>query len=1223
MLARLLSAYLPMDRLQTLANGGVLPDRTSGAALFADLSGFTQLTNSLARELGPQRGAEELTRHLNAIYTALIEEVHHYRGTVIAFSGDAITCWFDGDVGARATACALHMQQAMGQFAAVHTPGGSVISLAMKVAVAAGPTRRFQVGDPTIQLMDTLAGATLERLLAAEHLANKGEVVVSSEVAAALGPILEVQEWRTDEHGLRFATVRAFRARIPPQPWPDVPFALLEHAQLQPWLLPPVHARLEAGQDVFLAELRHAVVLFVSFSGLDFDGDDAAGNKLDAYLRWAQGVVARYEGALLQLTIGDKGAYFYCSFGAPLAHEDDAARALQAALLLCQPPATLDYIREVKIGVSQGRLRTGAYGGVTRRTYGVLGDEVNVAARLMQAAPPGQIYVRDLVHGAATNRFIWEALPPLQVKGRSDTLAAYRLLSLGERTIHHLQSAIYGLPMVGRNAELTLIGQLIAQTLNGQGQVVALMAEAGMGKSRLLAECVRLARDNGLRIYSGECQSYGTNDSYLVWENIWQSFFGLDAAMPLVDQIARLEAQLSAFDPSLLPRLPLLGAVLGLLIPDNDLTSSLDVQTRKRSLEALLVRCVRARAQYQPLMLVLDDAQWMDPLSYDLLEAIVQGIVDDQVLVIGALRPPDAAHLVAARIDELPHVTTLNLRELSPREVAELVILKQVHLGSEYELADEVVRQIVERTQGNPFYVEELLNYLHSQGIVPTSAQEFDQLDLPTSLSSLILSRIDQLSESQKTTLKVASVIGRLFRAGWLVGIYPELGDYDRIQADLETLSRLDLTAQDAPEAELTYLFKHILTHGVAYESLPYETRAWLHGKLGAYIEQHYAENQLFVDLLAFHYDRSPNEAKRREYLQRAGEAAQASYANAVAIDYFTRLLPLLPVAEQLPILLRMAKVYELVGKWNEVAMLCQQVLALAERLGDRGALAQAQLAMGNYFSRKGEYVAAAEWLDKAQEGFAALGDSTGRGQVLHAQGNLAYRQGEFMVATAHWQASLELRRVGGDLSGVATLLNNLGAGAQSQGDYTSAERYYAQSLELARQLNDRLTAARALNNWGMIDRDQANFAAARTRLNESLSLRREVGDRWGVANGLQNLGQIAHEEGEYATAHALFEESLLINRELGDLGAIAHLLEDFAYLAAAQDLLPRALQLLGAATSLRKSTGALRGAAEQQRFEQRRTTIESALGPDSAELNWEVGRAMSLTTALTLASEK
>ena len=192
-----LAAFIPIDRRHALATGADLPARSEGAALFADISGFTPLTESLVRALGPQRGAEELTHYLNTVYDTLIAELHQCGGTVIGFSGDAITCWLDGDDGRRAVACGLGMQHAMAQFAAIPAPNGDVVSLSVKTAVAAGPARRFVVGDPEIQLIDVLAGRTLDHLAAAEHLARKGELVVHASTAEALGDLLQTVEWRT------------------------------------------------------------------------------------------------------------------------------------------------------------------------------------------------------------------------------------------------------------------------------------------------------------------------------------------------------------------------------------------------------------------------------------------------------------------------------------------------------------------------------------------------------------------------------------------------------------------------------------------------------------------------------------------------------------------------------------------------------------------------------------------------------------------------------------------------------------------------------------------------------------------------------------------------------------------------------------------------------------------------------------------------------------------
>jgi DNA-binding response OmpR family regulator/predicted metal-dependent HD superfamily phosphohydrolase len=421
-----LSVYLPMDRRQALVRGESLPDRASGSALFADISGFTPLTAALARELGLRRGAEELTRLLNEVYGVLIAEVHRYGGNVIGFSGDAITCWLDGDTGQHAVACGLAMQAAMAPFTSVQTPAGTPVSLAIKVAVAAGPVRRFLVGDPDIQNVEVIAGRTLDHLADAEHQANRGEVVVTAEILEQAGNQLMVSEWRVDhETGQRFAVVAGLTGTVSDRPWPELPPNSLADSRCRPWLWPTVHQRVTSGTKQFLAELRPVAALFLQFGGIDYDADDGAGQKLDAFVRWVQTIIDHHQGTFVQLTVGDKGSYLYAAFGAPVAHQDDEVRAVRAALALELPPPELSFVTGIQMGLSRGRMRTGAYGSTTQRTYGALGDNTNLAARLMQAAQGG-ILCDEGVYQAAHMHLGFEALPPIQVKGKVEPVAIYR-----------------------------------------------------------------------------------------------------------------------------------------------------------------------------------------------------------------------------------------------------------------------------------------------------------------------------------------------------------------------------------------------------------------------------------------------------------------------------------------------------------------------------------------------------------------------------------------------------------------------------------------------------------------------------------------------------------------------------------------------------------------------------------------------------------------------------
>jgi class 3 adenylate cyclase len=356
-------SYLPWDRRLAEVEGRQLPERSSGSALFADISGFTPLTAALTRTLGLRRGAEELPRHLNRVYDALIEQVHAFGGSVIGFSGDAITCWFDRDDGRLAVACALQMQVAMEAFAHVPLPDGTNVELAAKVAVSRGPMRRFAVGDPDIQRMDVIAGETVARLAAAEGQAQRGEVVLDEQTAVGLQEGLGIREWR-NRAGVRVAVVGSQPATDGPPVGRSAdaitaaamaagPGDAADGDKLRAWLLPTVFERLQAGQGEFLTELRSATALFLSFTGIDYDGDDQAGAKLDAFVRWVQAEAKRLDGALIQLTIGDKGSYLYLNFGAPRSHEDDAVRAAAMALVLQSPPAELGFVREIRIAAAE------------------------------------------------------------------------------------------------------------------------------------------------------------------------------------------------------------------------------------------------------------------------------------------------------------------------------------------------------------------------------------------------------------------------------------------------------------------------------------------------------------------------------------------------------------------------------------------------------------------------------------------------------------------------------------------------------------------------------------------------------------------------------------------------------------------------------------------------------------------------------------------------------
>jgi predicted ATPase/class 3 adenylate cyclase len=1208
-------AYIPGDRRLALAGGLEMPNRVQGAALFADISGFTTLTEALVEELGRQRGVEELTASLNDVFHALIAELHRYGGDVIYFSGDAVTCWIDEDDGTRATACALAMQSTIDRVGRLVTPAGSSVRVELKVAVAVGHARRFLVGDPGIQLIDVLAGQLIDTLAAAEHVAERGEVVLAASAREALGARVETGDERLDEEGERCWVVERLTVPVDDAPLPllDGP---LDDDLVAEWLLPPVYERMRTGRGELLAELRPAIPVFVRFGGIDFDADDAV-PKLDEFVTQAQRVFADQGGNLLQLTVGDKGAYLYGVFGSPVAHEDDAVRAMTTALALrdleSQTAAT-----GIQIGVAHGRLRSGTYGHDLRRTFVCLGDAVNLAARLMSAAGPGEVYVADSVRHAAGDAFLWETRESFTPKGKAEAVTPHALLGATGRA--PLREIRHRLPMFGRAEDLAHLLTRLDDSVGGAGRIVGIAAEAGVGKSRLVAELVRVARRRGELVVVGECQAAGATTAYFAWREIWRMLFGLSDDAPEEAQVARVEAELRAVDPSLVARTPLLEPVLGLTLRDNELTAALDAKVRKTSLESLLVTFLRARAAHRPIVIVLDDCHWLDELSRDLLVEVCRAISSERVLVLLGYRPhSDIGDSFG--IETLPYFEERPLTLLGKDEIAHLITAKvgQI-LGGGTTPPEALISLVARRAEGNPFYVEELVNYLAGTNVDLDDETAVANVELPDSLYTLILSRIDTLAERPRSTLKVASVLGRSFRAAPLPEVYPELGGAEHVAESLDVLRSADLVSLDV-EAEGSYLFRHVVAQEVAYESIPYAIRTSLHESTARVIEHEGPDAiELQLDLLAHHYWRSENVEKKREYLGRAGAAARAAYANSAAIDYFERLATLEDGTARAGVLLDLGEVLELTGAWARAAEADEEALGVAANAADATLGARAETALAEVARKTGAFDDAQERLARARAVFDETGDDAGLGRVLHLTGTIAAQRGEYDAARERYLESLEVRERVGDRAGMASLLSNLGVVAEYEGDYPAARASHERALELRSEIGDRWAIGVSQTNLGMIAALQGNLEEARERFEDSIRLNREVGDPWMVAIGLNNLGNAARDLGDLAAARANYAASLHAYEAYDDRWALAHLLEDVGRLAAVAGEAADAVRLDRAALSLREEIGAPRPPALEKELWAAFGDAHASLGADAETIASEAG-AWTLEQAVACAS--
>lgn len=1208
-------SFIPIDRRHAMAQGVSLPDHSRGTALFADISGFTPLTEALSKMLGQRRGAEEISRQLNRVYDALINEVERYGGSVINFAGDAITCWFDGDEGVRATASALMMQRAMAQFSTLMLPSGGMVTLAMKAAVAGGPVRRFVVGNPAIQLIDVLAGAPLGRMSIVEHHANRTEVVLSPECFPAVAESALVLEWRPDREsttGTLYPVIGGLLKPIDPQPWPELAPDALTEAQVRPWLLPEVYERLSEGQSKFLAELRPAAALFLRFGGIDYDDDPQAGQKLNDYLCWVQEKVHYYEGFLLQVSVGDKGSYCYAAFGAPVAHDDDPVRAAAAAQTLRATPPEFNFITSVQLGLSHGRMRAGPYGGTTRRTYGVLGDDVNLAARLMQTAAPGQVLASQVIVDSTASAFGWEALTPIKVKGKAQPVAIYQLAQSGPMPYRRMagRARSGASAMVGREAEREqLVGALQDLIAQHHSSVFIVEGEAGLGKTRLLDELRQAAQAEQVPVLSGVGDAI-EKAAYQAWRDVFYALLNWEA---LTEAEARRQSILAALGPERLGLAPLLNDVVKEnLFEENDLTRNLVGKPRADSTREVLLSILHEAANRAPLVLIIEDAHWLDSQSWALALAVQQRTRNAPLLFVLATRPLTEPLPEFAQLTQAPNVHRIRLQPLPRHDVLTLICQR---LGAS-RLPDSVAALIQSKAEGNPFFSEELAFALRDAGWIEVvggqcrvaPGVDINTLVLPDNVQGVITSRIDRLTAPQQLALKVASAIGREFAFRTLRDIHPVETDKPRLNHYLEVLAQLELTLRGvAPE--LLYLFKHTITQDVAYNLMLFAQRRELHQTIGEWYE-HEFEGRLAqaYPVLAHHWSRAAESAhqhvepdaaahvihKAVDYLTRAGDQALQISAFREAVSAYETALALSPVRAEwnelrakgstemtrAVLLVKLGNTFEAMSDFRQATERLRAGLELARAAGDIRLSAEALSGLCWVSARQGAHAEARALAEEAIALARAADDKATMALALRRLGVLS--KGDRAAAIRYYEDSLRLYHEISDQKGIAACLNNLGNMAAGAGDYPGAALYYGDGLTIAREAGDRLVVATFLGNLGEIARRQNDFEAATQYLLEALTTYKEIGAREGVATNMLNLGWVAAARKDSSAALEYYRDALAESTAIGALPRALGAVCGIAGLCARFGDFQRAAELVGLALSHPASNAEVKEDAEQ-----------------------------------------
>jgi class 3 adenylate cyclase/tetratricopeptide (TPR) repeat protein len=616
--------------------------------------------------------------------------------------------------------------------------------------------------------------------------------------------------------------------------------------------------------------------------------------------------VARYGGTVTRL-LGDA---VLALFGAPEAHEDDPQRAVAAGLAILedivpyreslQRDRGLDF--NLRIGINTGLVVVGEVGSEVFGEYTAMGDTVNVAARMEQTARPGTVQITENTYKLVAPLYECRPLGGIMVKGKSEPVPAYRVLGRKEKpgqlrglTAHGIQS-----PLVGREGEVEILKGALARLLEGEGSIISIVGEAGIGKSRLLSEIRQEHQTERLRWLEGHTLSYGQTISYWPFQEILREYAGITEEDSELEAWGKLESRVSALFPEdTAAILPYLAGLLSLEVRGGyaDHIRNLDSEAMGRRLYVAARRFFKQLALERPLNLVVEDWHWVDESSAKLIEHLLPLVEQVPLMIIGISRPQQETE--SAPLNELTpgsysdRTVELRLARLSQEQSRQLI----ANLLAIEELPPSVRAMIIAKSDGNPFFVEEIIRALIDAGAVernPVSGQwratgRIEAISLPDTLQGIIVARVDRLDGAVKQVLRAAAVIGRTFLFRVLGAVRDGDRDLDQHLAELQAVEFV-LEKQHLPELE--YIFKHALVQEATYDSILLGERRSLHTLVAQAIESLFEDRlEEFYGLLAYHYARAETWEKAQEYLFKAADQDGRMAADAEALAQYRQAL--------------------------------------------------------------------------------------------------------------------------------------------------------------------------------------------------------------------------------------------------------------------------------------------------------------------------------------------
>ncbi|MFM2268969.1 MAG: hypothetical protein RL757_2410 [Bacteroidota bacterium] len=1242
---------------------GIQRGEIEALALFVDITGFTPMTERLLQH--GNEGAEVLSIALNDIFEPMVALVSAHEGIIPHFAGDAFTAIFPvnieiddpSDVGE--VIQIAHRIRTLFEEKPIYKTKFGDFNISVRIGLSQGRVDWGVVGSSSHSTY-YFKGEAIDDAAAAEHHAAPQQIVCHKNFQYYVNfrHSNVVFKPLPAKISSRFYQLEDITTIARGQDAPHAPPSSVATAAEMPREAsdaPPSASlrwkprKLKESNDknggnwhsdsfdlsAFLpesvihfngkGEFREVVSLFMAFKGIEDDND-----MLNTFSTILLEQFHSFGGYFKELDFGDKGAIAVGFFGAPVAFENNSTRALEFVTSVREALQQSNLPIQLRGGMTSGIAFTGMVGGTERKQYAVVGDRVNLAARLMSQADWDTILTDKNV--ASNRKFTFTPQGKIQYKGISSGVPTFQFVQKKAD-----DRALFAGNMIGRANELEYLIETAEQVFATRKPCVTyIFGEAGIGKSRLSFELHQhLSKRFKTNFEWATCQSDQIlKKPFNPFVYFLQHYFSQKIDHSTTQNRKEFETRFEKLvrnvpetqytgGGELIRTKSILAALIGLTI-ENSLWEQLDAKGRYENTLAALSAFFTVLASEKPLVIELEDAHWNDEASNEFVRAFFQKTSTHGLPIFLIITSRYTDEGTKPYLFE-PHFTDTEQKEIdlnmfsheSLRTFAEAKLNRGIHR----DLLDLLWRT----TNGNPFYAEQILAYFVENNLLELSDNYWTIKDknikISNSISSILTARIDRLSILVKETVKAAAVIGREFELPILSEIMQDNPEFMRLSADQKNVLKDQIQSAERGQIwramnELRYIFRHALLREAVYDMQMRTNLRQLHQSIGQAIEKIYAQNleERFIDL-AFHYEQSEDKSKTKLYLKKAGDYARRNFQNTQALEFYDRLLKIVEyspseMTERVKILINKGEVLQLIGKWHDSEICFHEALFASADVENPVIRGRANGVLGVLLMLKGNYSDAKMYFERALNFFEKADDQVGIAQSLGNLGNLYFRQGEYEQAEAFFNESLVQNRkdnrktnaqivsnlgltymnqgkyeegvhvqrsalieseADNDLLGQTILNINLGIVLTEKGDEDDALLHLEKGLEIGKNLNNRLWISIALGCIGNIYRMKGKFERATTCFEQDLSITLELGDKQGIAIAHELIARLNATKGDFQEAEKQYQKSLVRAREINYQKGIAKSLLGLGEVYSLENDFLNALKCLNEATEIAK----------------------------------------------------